>query len=159
VVENGTKEGAVELLHAMERSAAPVFVVFFAVAGAAIIVRDVLLIWPIAVAIVVVRALAIRFGCQIGAKVSPTSPLEGRYVWMGLVAQAGVALGLVTVVSEAYPERGAQMATLFLAVIAINQLVGPILSRIALARSGEIESGPGADATRTRVEESPAVSA
>jgi hypothetical protein len=49
VVENGTKEGAVELLHAMERSAAPVFVVFFAVAGAAIIVRDVLLIWPIAV--------------------------------------------------------------------------------------------------------------
>jgi hypothetical protein len=78
---------------------------------------------------------------------------------MGLVAQAGVALGLVTVVSEAYPERGAQMATLFLAVIAINQLVGPILSRIALARSGEIESGPGADATRTRVEESPAVSA
>lgn len=142
VVENGTKEGAVELLHAMERSAAPVFVVFFAVAGAAIIVRDVLLIWPIAVAIVVVRALAIRFGCQLGAKVSPAGKLEGRYVWMGLVAQAGVALGLVTVVSEAYPERGAQMATLFLAVIAINQLVGPVLSRIALARSGEIESGP-----------------
>ena len=154
VVENGTKEGAVELLHAMERSAAPVFVVFFALAGAAIIVRDVLLIWPIAVAIVVVRALAIRFGCQIGAKLSPASTLEGRYVWMGLVAQAGVALGLVTVVSEAYPERGAHMATLFLAVIAINQLVGPVLSRIALAKSGEIESGP--DASAPRVAEPPA---
>ncbi|MGQ0714389.1 MAG: cation:proton antiporter [Gemmatimonadaceae bacterium] len=144
VVENGTKEGAVELLHAMERSAAPVFVVFFAVAGAAIVVRDVLLIWPVAVAIVVVRALAIQFGCKLGARLSPASKLEGRYVWMGLVAQAGVALGLVTVVSEAYPERGGQMATLFLAVIAINQLVGPVLSRIALARSGEIESGEGA---------------
>lgn len=153
VVENGTKAGAEELLHAMERSAAPVFVVFFAVAGAAIIVRDVLLIWPIAVAIVVVRALAIRFGCQIGAKLSPAGKLEGRYVWMGLVAQAGVALGLVTVVSEAYPERGAQMATLFLAVIAINQLGGPILSRIALARSGEIMTGP--DASAPRVEEMP----
>jgi hypothetical protein len=33
------------------------------------------------------------------------------------------------------------MATLFLAVIAINQLVGPVLSRIALKRSGEIETG------------------
>ena len=155
VVENGTKEGAVELLHAMERSAAPVFVVFFAVAGAAIIVRDVLLIWPIAVAIVVVRALAIRFGCQLGAKVSPAGPLEGRYVWMGLVAQAGVALGLVTVVSEAYPERGAQMATLFLAVIAINQLVGPVLSRIALAKSGEIESAPRVELKTPGVREPP----
>jgi hypothetical protein len=140
VVENGTKQGAAELLHAMERSAAPVFVVFFALAGAAIIVRDVLLIWPIAVAIVAVRALAIRFGCQIGARWSNAADLERRYVWMGLVAQAGVAIGLVTVVSEAYPERGSQMATLFLAVIAINQLLGPILSRLALKRSGEIES-------------------
>jgi len=144
VVENGTKQGAAELLHAMERSAAPVFVVFFALAGAAIIVRDVLLIWPIAVAIVVVRALAIRFGCQIGARLSRAGDVERRYVWMGLVAQAGVAIGLVAVISEAYPERGSQMATLFLAVIAINQLLGPVLSRVALKRSGEIEVGPGA---------------
>jgi Kef-type K+ transport system membrane component KefB len=141
VVENGTKEGAAELLHAMERSAAPVFVVFFALAGAAIIVRDVLLIWPIAVAVVAVRAVAIRFGCQIGARISRAADMERRYVWMGLVAQAGVAIGLVAVVSEAYPERGSQMATLFLAVIAINQLLGPVLSRIALKNSGEIESG------------------
>ncbi len=143
VVENGTRQGAAELLHARERSAAPVFVVFFALAGAAIIVRDVLLIWPIAVAVVAVRALAIRFGCQIGARISRAGDMERRYVWMGLVAQAGVALGLVAVVSEAYPERGSQMATLFLAVIAINQLLGPVLSRIALKKSGEIEPGAG----------------
>ncbi len=141
VVENGTKQGAAELLHAMERSAAPVFVVFFALAGAAIIVRDVLIIWPIALAIVTVRALAIRFGCQLGARLSGAGEPERRYVWMGLVAQAGVAIGLVAVVSEAYPERGSQMATLFLAVIAINQLLGPVLSRMALKRSGEIEVG------------------
>jgi hypothetical protein len=46
-------------------------------------------------------------------------------------------------VSEAYPERGSQMATLFLAVIAINQLLGPVLSRVALKNSGEIETGQG----------------
>src|SRR5688500_11256592 len=125
----------------MERSAAPVFVVFFALAGAAIIVRDVLLIWPIAVAVVAIRALAIRFGCQIGARISRAGDVERRYVWMGLVAQAGVAIGLVAVVSDAYPERGSQTATLSLAVIAINQLLGPVLSRLALKKSGEIESG------------------
>jgi hypothetical protein len=36
------------------------------------------------------------------------------------------------------------MATLFLAVIAINQLLGPVLSRIALKRAGEIQTGQGA---------------
>ena len=37
--------------------------------------------------------------------------------------------------------RGAQMRTLFLAVVAINQVIGPILFRFALNRSGEIVSG------------------
>ena len=35
------------------------------------------------------------------------------------------------------------MATLYLAFISINQLFGPVLSRIALKNSGEIETGSG----------------
>ena len=58
----------------------------------------------------------------------------------GLVSQAGVAIGLATIVAEAYPERGPQIRTLFLAVMAINQTLGPILFRHALDRSGEIVS-------------------
>jgi Kef-type K+ transport system membrane component KefB len=147
VVENGTKHGAAELLHAMERSAAPVFVVFFAVAGAAIVVRDVLGIWAVTMGLVIVRALAIRVGCHVGARLSRASEVERRYVWMGLVAQAGVAIGLVSVVSEVYPERGGEMATLFLALIAINQLLGPVLGRLALLRSGEEQPARGQGAS------------
>jgi Kef-type K+ transport system membrane component KefB len=143
VVENGTKHGAAELLHAMERSAAPVFVVFFAVSGASIVIRDVMQVLPVTLGIVAVRALAIQIGCSVGAKLSKASDVERRYVWMGLVAQAGVAIGLVAVVSDVYPDRGAEMATLFLAVIAINQLLGPVLGRVALSRSGEIEPEQG----------------
>jgi hypothetical protein len=35
------------------------------------------------------------------------------------------------------------MRTLFLAVVAINQVIGPILFRFALNRSNEIVSGAG----------------
>jgi Kef-type K+ transport system membrane component KefB len=138
VAENTTKHGAEALLKAMERSAAPVFVVFFALAGASISLQAVAAIWPLAVGLTLVRALGIWGGSHIGARLTGASVEERRYTWMGLVAQAGVAIGLVVVIAENYPDRGAEMQTLILAVIAINQLVGPILGRFALVRAGEV---------------------
>jgi Kef-type K+ transport system membrane component KefB len=124
--------------HALERSAAPVFVVFFALAGAAIAVRDVVAMLPIVLPIAVVRAAAIWSGCALGARWARAEPLERRYVWMGLVSQAGVAIGLVTLVSSLYPQAGASMRTLLLSLIAINQLVGPVLFRRGVAGAGVI---------------------
>jgi len=57
---------------------------------------------------------------------------------MGLVSQAGVAIALGTVAAEAYPERGDAIRALFLAMLAVNQTLGPILFRLALARAGEL---------------------
>jgi Kef-type K+ transport system membrane component KefB len=141
VMENVSRNGEGELLrHAMERSAAPVFVVFFALAGAEMALREVVQLWFLIIPIVLVRAIAMWAGTQLGARWAGARR-EGRYVWMGLISQAGVAIGLATVVAEVYPRRGAQIQTLFLAVLAINQTLGPILFRQALVRSGEIVSG------------------
>ena len=141
VMENVSRNGEGELLrHAMERSAAPVFVVFFALAGAEMALGDVGALWFLIVPIVVVRAAAMWAGTQLGARWAGARR-EGRYVWMGLISQAGVAIGLASVVVEVYPARGAQIQTLFLAVLAINQTLGPILFRQALARSGELSDG------------------
>ena len=138
VMENVSREGEGEILrHAMERSAAPVFVVFFALAGAEMALREVVSLWFLIVPIVLVRAVAMWLGTQIGARWA-RAPREGRYVWMGLISQAGVAIGLASVVVQVYPNRGAQIQTVFLAVLAINQTLGPILFRHALSRSGEI---------------------
>ena len=126
------------LRHAMERAAAPVFVVFFALAGAAMRLGDVAAFWPLVLPIVLVRALGIWGGTQIGARWASASEQERRFVWPGLLSQAGVAIGLVTVVAAAYPQRGAQLASLFLAVLAVNQTLGPILHRQAIVRSGEL---------------------
>ena len=61
-----------------------------------------------------------------------------RYTWTALIPQAGVAIGLAAAVASTYPGRGGEIRTLFLALVALNQAVGPILFRRALARSGEI---------------------
>ncbi|HEV2148895.1 MAG TPA: cation:proton antiporter [Longimicrobiaceae bacterium] len=138
VTENVSREGeGEELLHAMERSAAPVFVVFFALSGAKIQVAQVAALLPLVIPLALVRAGAIWAGMRLGGRWAGAGEPERKYAWMGLISQAGVAIGLATIVTEAYPEQGAALGTLLLALIAVNETVGPILFRRAIYASGE----------------------
>ena len=143
VMENvSRRESGLALRHAMERAAAPVFVVFFALAGASMHFDELLTLWPLVIPIVLVRAAGIRIGSALGGRWAGLPRLESRNVWTGLVSQAGVAIGLATVVAQVYPERGAALRGLFLAVIAVNELMGPILFKRGLAAAGEIPGPP-----------------
>ena len=138
VAENSSGDISHAFREAMERAAAPVFVVFFALAGAKIVPEAVVALWTIALPIVIVRLIAIKYGVKLGAKWARAEPIVARYGWYGLVSQAGVALGLAAVASEVYPQRGVDLRALFLAVIAINETLGAAMFRFALARSGEL---------------------
>lgn len=139
VTENSShSEDATLLREAMERSAAPVFVIFFALAGSAVVLDGALGVWPMFIVLVCVRAAAIWAGTHVGARWARLSAPEVRYVWMGLISQAGVAVGLAEIAARVYPSRGVQLRDLALLTLAINQLIGPALFRLALARSGEL---------------------
>jgi Kef-type K+ transport system membrane component KefB len=147
VAENASKwEDGEAFRHAMERAAAPVFVVFFALAGAELAPGTIASAWYLVLPLVVLRIAAIRAGTWLGARWAG-APVEGRFVWMGLISQAGVGIGLAGAVAQAYPQRGGEMKSVFLAIVAINQVLGPILFRMALSRSGEVVEGPEAAAT------------
>ena len=91
---------------------------------------------PIALA----RMGGIWIGAQVGGRWAGLPPTERNLVWLGLVSQAGVAIGLVTVAGEVYPAAGGDMRTILLAVIAVDTPLCAILFRRALARSGEIDA-------------------
>src|SRR5690606_509064 len=100
---------------------------------------------PLVLPIALVRAFAIRSGVRWGARWAGADPGEGRLVWMGLVSQAGVAIGLASILANAYPGLGPYLAGMLLALIAVNESVGPVLFRRALDRAGELdpsEEGP-----------------
>lgn len=139
VTENVSRPDAgAELRHAMERSSAPVFTVFFALAGAGILLAEIGPVASVALPIVLVRGLGIALGTRVGSRWAG-SPPEGNRVWMGLISQAGVAVGLASLIAAAYPVRGAQLQSVFLAVITVNTFLGAILFRRALV--GARESG------------------
>lgn len=144
VAENvSPREDGQALRHALEKSSAPIFVVFFALAGASIHLGDIGKVWFLVIPIVLVRMGSIWLGVRVGAKWGKAPKIEEDYAWMGLISQAGVAIGLATVVAAAYPNRGAQIQSIFLAVIALNETIGPILFKIALTKSGEIQNSNG----------------
>jgi hypothetical protein len=64
-------------------------------------------------------------------------PVLRQWSWSGLVAQAGLVLGLAAVIAREFPTFGVPFRSLVIATVAINQLVGPILFKIALDRTGE----------------------
>jgi Kef-type K+ transport system membrane component KefB len=144
ITENATRTGGRELLQAMERSSVPIFVVFFALAGASIHIDELVQLWPLALAVVAIRAAAIFTGTRVGSHIVKAPPVVRRNIWLGLISQAGVAIGLASILANAYPSRGGQMQTLVLSVIAINEVAGQILFALALRRSGEVveESRP-----------------
>jgi hypothetical protein len=69
-----------------------------------------------------------------------------RYGWMPLISQAGLTLGLGAVIERSFPVAGAALQALVIAVVALNEVVGPVLFKLALERSGEASSG-GDDAS------------
>ena len=137
-VENVSHTDGEPLIEAIQTVSVPAYVLFFSVAGGSIHLRELAVLWPVALGAVALRAGALYVGTRIGAEWAKAEEVVGRYTWMGLVSQAGVALGLATVASRALGDMGLRIHTMFLAMIAIHEIIGPVLFRMALARAGEI---------------------
>ncbi|NPC86626.1 transporter, partial [Pyxidicoccus fallax] len=91
---------------------------------------------------VALRGVAIWFSCRRFAPAD--DPRLKQYLWMGLISQAGVTFGLAALVSRTFPSFGPQVEVLIVAMITAHELVGPVLTRRALAASGEIRTDEAA---------------
>ncbi|AKT40260.1 cation:proton antiporter [Chondromyces crocatus] len=149
VVMNLSKQGE-KLLHAVEDAASLVFVLFFATAGAHLdlpLLRD---LWPVALLLGVSRALITWGAGRISSHMAGDSPLITRWASAGLVSQAGLSIGLGLVMERAFPSLGSGFRALVVACVAFNEVVGPILFKLALDRAGEtaVEASRGAPASQ-----------
>ncbi len=138
VVENIAPPRGDMLKHAVERGALPVLVVFFAAAGASLQLDALATIGGVALGIAALRAVLIWSSTRLGAAVAAIPQPQSALVWMGLISQAGVTLGLALLISTEFPDWGPQVQTLVVALIALHQLAGPVLFRAALSSAGEV---------------------
>jgi Kef-type K+ transport system membrane component KefB len=137
-VQNFSKYGYI-FMEAMERFALPIFVLFFSIAGASLNLDALLMTWPLAAFLVIIRTLGIFGSTWVAGTLNRDSSQHRRIAWMAYITQAGVAIGLAQLAQRRFPELGVYLTTLVLAVITINQVVGPITFKIALKKAGEVE--------------------
>jgi Kef-type K+ transport system membrane component KefB len=138
VIENIAPARADALRDAVERSALPVLVLFFVAAGASLHLDALATIGLAAVIVAVARLMTIRAGTHVGLRVAGVNDGSSQLLWMGLVSQAGVTLGLAILVAAEFRDWGRAVQTLIVAMIALHELAGPILFKEALVRAGEV---------------------
>jgi len=140
VVQNLSSQGP-KLLHAVEQMGSVVFVLFFATAGAELDVPLLKEAWSIALAMCVLRAVITYLTSRLGSRLAGDPAVVRKWGWAGLVSQAGLALGLGIVIEGAFPGIGTQFRSLVIAAVAINEMIGPVLFKLALDRAGESDKG------------------
>lgn len=114
-----------------------VYVAFFTLTGIAIKLDVLLATWPIAVALFGIRILSILAGSFFGSRMAGESKLFQRNAWLGLITQAGIALGLAREVALEFPSLGDAFATMVISVVVLNEIFGPLFFKWALSRVGE----------------------
>ena len=121
----------------IHRSGPYIYMAFFTLTGIMISIDILLKVWVIAIILFFVRLIAMIIGAYIGSSLAKDEKMHRVVGWMPYVTQAGVGLGLAIEVSSEFPVWGNEFATIVIAVIILNQLVGPPLFKYALNWVGE----------------------
>ena len=140
VIENLAVAQGDTLRAAVQRGAPPVLVVFFAAVGSSLRLDALAAIGYVALTVSVVRIALIHTGLRIGWRLAGLDERLGKYAWTGLVSQSGITLGFASVVAAEFPGWGTQIQLVLVGLIAIHELVGPIVFRQGLVRAREVDA-------------------
>ena len=139
------REDAGRTLERIDGITPPLYMLFFVISGASLDItifgsKGALTLIIIALVYVITRCIGKWLGSYFGSKSMHSEPTVQKYLGYTLFPQAGVAIGLATTANQAFPDP--TQASLVLAVILsatiIYELAGPIITKIALKKAGEI---------------------
>ncbi len=114
-----------------------VYIAFFTLTGLTLNLDILLGTLTFALALFAVRLVGLGLGSWLGGRFAQAPDRIQRFTWLGLSAQAGIALGLAREVAVVFPTLGDTFATLIISVIVLNQVLGPLFFKWALRRLGE----------------------
>lgn len=142
-VNNFSKYGH-SLVQVIEDNSGLIYLIFFFIAGTVVNLPALKVMWAAAVVMVLLRMAATFAGCFVGGVLIKEDINIKYYSFLGFIGQAGVSIGFAKIIGANFPGWGTQFQTLILAVVAINQIIGPIGFKWALKKAGETASARGA---------------
>ena len=133
-----------DLMAASDKWTSPLFALFFVISGAELEL-NVFADWAIVVigvVYIIFRCLGKYFGTLFSAKATKCSPEICKYLGITLFPQAGVALGMCAIASAELGDIGTLIRNITLFAVLVYELFGPLLTRWALTKAGDIKPMP-----------------
>ncbi len=124
--------------HEIQHIEWPFMILFFVLAGAALNIDALLAVGVIGAAYILLRSVSRLAGAWLGGLFTHANKTEQRWMGLALMPQAGVALGMALVATQRIPELADTLLPIVISATVIFELVGPVLTRMALKRAGEI---------------------
>ena len=124
--------------HAIEDIEWPFLVLFFVLAGASLSMDSLRQSGLLGVAYLLLRTVGRVAGGYLGGWVCRTPAAVRNWTGLALLPQAGVALGMTLVAAEQFPEVGDWLLPTVVGTTVVFELIGPIMTRLALVRTGQV---------------------
>ena len=127
-----------ELMERVDRWTGPLSILFFVISGAEMDLNILSnpLILLVGVVFIVFRSLGKYFGSYCSCRMSHADSKISKYLGITLLPQAGVALGMAQTAAQL--GDGAMIRNVVLFAVLVYELVGPVFTKWALTKAGEI---------------------
>ena len=145
-------EYSVDIMNRSSKWTAPLYAVFFVLSGAQLdlsVFRYPLVIL-IGVVYILVRCLGKYFGALLSSTAVGCGATVRKYLGITLFPQAGVALGMVVSAQALGEEMGGMVRNIILFSVLVYELFGPLMTKMALQKAGEISLGASDAQNRAR---------
>ena len=126
------------------------FVLFFCLAGAHLELSTLPALGVLGLVYIIARSAGLIGGARIGSMIGHVESKIKKYIGLGILSQAGVAIGLSLIIKQEFTELnaaynlphavtiGTTVLTTVTATCIFFEIIGPILTRIALKKAGEL---------------------
>ena len=129
-----------DLMGAADKWTSPLFALFFVISGAELelsVFTDIAIV-GIGVIYIIFRCLGKYTGTFASAKATKCGPQICKYLGITLFPQAGVALGMCTTAMQ-LGAQGNLIRNITLFAVLVYEIVGPLLTKMALTAAGDIK--------------------
>ncbi len=144
-----------EILERTDKWTQPLFILFFVLSGAELklnLFTDIAIV-GIGVAYIVFRSIGKLVGASVSAKAMKCPDEITKYLGITLLPQAGVALGMSIIARDVWgPGAGDLVRNLSLFSVLIYELTGPLMTKIALTKAGNIDPKPVTPRAKAKAE-------
>ena len=117
-----------------------ILIVFFTLAGMHLSFEHAALAGLVAILFVLSRGAGKVVAAGIAMRLAGATERVRQYLGLALTPQAGVAVGLVVLIQEdpGFRDVSDIFAAVVLTAVTLNEIAGPILTRVSLRKSGEV---------------------